>query len=99
MRAVEAAANIGKPEISEQPLRDAITLERGKRCVLWRYLRTIEEREAANLQSISLVASEIEFCIQLPWKNHRNVLTPAVGAEVIRSQSKPTLICAGAGRS
>src|SRR5262249_61827560 len=99
MRSVEAAADIGKSEISKQPLRHAVTFESGKSRVLRRDFRTVEESEASELQCVSLVACQIEFRVQLPWKDHRDVLTPVVRAEVIRSKSKRALVCARSGRS
>src|SRR5579883_1194648 len=98
MCAIEAAADIGKPEISDQPLSDPIALERSQSCIFRRQFRSVKKREASNLQCISLVAREIELRVQLSRKDHCDVLAAAVCTEVIRSQSQRSLICAGAGR-
>src|SRR5579883_1816375 len=94
MHTIIAPADIRESKIPNEPLSDAVAFQRSQRIVLRRNLGSIEECKSAQLQGVVFLALNFEFCVQLFWKDHRNVLMPIIGREIIRPESERALLCA-----
>src|SRR5262249_53779165 len=80
---IEAAANIGEAEVSDQPMRDPVALQGRQRGVLRRYLGPIDEFHSAHLERLARHPAQVfEPKEALLWKKHGSAGASPVGGEV-----------------
>jgi hypothetical protein len=92
MQPVKAASDIRESEIADEALSNATGLERGESGVLGRDLAAVEEREAAKIERVSLVAAESsEVYVELLREDHCCVVLVSIRHIVVGTEAESSL--------